>query len=343
MNLTVTRRKPITVSSGAMIRTRYLNPSQSLPLVIEPAVDQVDLFRWARESRDFVQAQLLQHGAILFRGFPVSTVEQFHLLVQCIATEPMEYKERSSPRSQVGDNIYTSTDYPANESIFPHNEHSYSQTFPLKLFFWCDVPAQLGGETPLGDTRRIYHRIPAEVRNKFEKHGWMFVRNFNNGFGLPWQKVFQTEDKSTVEAYCQKSDIEWEWREGGRLRTRQVRPAVFQHPHSHETVWFNHATFFHISTLKESMSSALRSDYRDDELPNNTFYGDGSPIPDEVMTTLRNAYLHEMTAFPWEAGDVILLDNMLTAHAREPFSGPRRILVAMAEPCQASSAMKASV
>jgi len=337
MNFAISKRKTLTVSQEALVQSRLLHPAQDLPLVIEPGIGQVDLFAWAEENRDFIQAKLMSHGAVLFRNFSIVTVESFHLLVKKIAREALQYKERSSPRSEVGENIYTSTDYPADQSIFPHNEHSYSLTFPLKLFFWCQIPAQLGGETPLGNTRKIYHRIPREIREEFAAKGWMFVRNFNTGFGLPWQTVFQTSDRTAVQEYCTKAGIEWEWRDGDKLRTRQVRPAIVKHPVTCEPVWFNHATFFHITTLQPQFVTTLRSDYAEDELPNNTFYGDGSSIPDDVIGVLREAYAQEMISFPWQAGDVVLIDNMLTAHARAPFVGPRRILVAMAEPCDAKS------
>ncbi|HSK76265.1 MAG TPA: TauD/TfdA family dioxygenase, partial [Thermoanaerobaculia bacterium] len=228
--------------------------------------------------------------------------------------------------------VYTSTDYPAAETIFPHNEHSYAKRFPLKLFFSCVVPPETGGETPVGDTRRIFARIDPEVRERFARSGWMYVRNFHPGFGLAWQTVFQTDDRAKVEAYCRDAGIDFEWREGDRLRTRQVRPATAVHPRTGETVWFNHATFFHVSTLSPAIREPLLRDFGEDDLPNNTYYGDGSPIEPEVVEHLRRAYLDEMTEFPWDRGDVLLIDNMLTAHARNPFTGPRKIAVAMADP-----------
>ena len=340
MKLKIAERKTVTVSSSDLVHRRLLQPGLHLPWVVEPALAGVDLFAWVADHRKQLQSELLHYGAILFRGFPIKEVADFHHLVTAVAGEPLEYKERSSPRSQVAENIYTSTDYPANESIFPHNEHSYSHTFPLKLFFWCDVPAQQGGETPLGDTRRVYRRIPGRVRERFAEKGWMFVRNFNTGFGLPWQTVFQTSDRKAVESYCEQAGIEWEWRSGDQLRTRQVRPAAVKHPSTGEMVWFNHATFFHVTTLKASVRDELRSEYGEEDLPNNTFYGDGTPIPDETMALLRDAYTQEMIAFPWQAGDVVMIDNMLTAHARAPFVGPRRTLVAMAEAFQASSLLR---
>jgi alpha-ketoglutarate-dependent taurine dioxygenase len=331
----VARRREVNVTLSGLVRTSYLHEGSTLPLVIQPAMNDVDLCNWAENSRGLIQTELDRHGAILFRDFPIATSDHFHLLVRKIAVEPMAYQERSSPRTKVGDNVYTSTDYPATESIFPHNEHSYSNHFPLKLFFWCEIAAEQGGETPLGDTRKIYKRIPRAIREKFAEKGWMLVRNYNSGFGLPWQTVFQTEDKAAVEEYCRKACIDWEWREDGKLRTRQVRSAIARHPHTEELVWFNHATFFHVTTLKSSVASALRANYAEDELPNNTFYGDGSPIREDEVAILRQAYLDEMVSFPWQAGDVILIDNMLVAHARGPYAGSRRILFAMAEPTDA--------
>jgi hypothetical protein len=69
-----------------------------------------------------------------------------------------------------------------------------------------------------------------------------------------------------------------------------------------------------------------------EELPRNAFYGGGAPIESAVLDEIREIYRQEAVAFPWQAGDVLMLDNMLAAHGRNPFDGPRKILVGMAEP-----------
>jgi alpha-ketoglutarate-dependent taurine dioxygenase len=303
-----------------------------LPLVLTAAVPEVDVFSWAEGQRGAIEEKLRRHGALLFRGFGVSGTDGLQRFVRAVCGDPLEYRERSSPRHELADRVYTSTDYPSSETIFPHNEHSYAKRFPLKLFFSCVIPAETGGETPVGDTRRIFARIDPEVRERFARRGWMYVRNFHPGFGLSWQTVFQTDDRAKVEAYCRDAGIDFEWRDGDRLRTRQVRPATAVHPRTGETVWFNHATFFHVSTLSPAIREPLLRDFGTDDLPNNTYYGDGSPIEPEVVEHLRRAYLAEMTEFTWGQGDVLLIDNMLTAHARNPFTGPRKIAVAMADP-----------
>jgi len=305
--------------------------ARTLPARIEnddPSVDTVD---WLRAHRDSLEEQLLASGAVLLRNFGVDTPDRFQEVVAGLDERTLEYNERSSPRTQVLGNIYTSTDYPPQYRIYLHNESSYSSHWPLRLFFCCTIPAATGGETPLADSRRIYERVPAEVRDRFASRGVMYVRNFNPHMGLSWSTSFQTDDRAAVEEHCRQAGIRYEWLPGDRLRTRHVRPAVARHPVTGEWSWFNHATFFHVTTLEPMMRDLLLASYAEEDLPNNTYYGDGSPIEEEVLTELRRIYEEETVAFPWQRGDLLLVDNMLVAHGRSSFSGQRKVLVAMSQ------------
>lgn len=323
------RRKPSRLSPETLVRAAPLEPGGGLPLLIESTLAELELGDWAAGNRDAIEADLLRHGGILFRGFKPGGLPAF---VSAVSTTPLEYNERSSPRSQVGKNVYTSTDYPADQSIFLHNENSYQQTWPRKIFFYCDTPAERGGETPIADCRKVYEFIPPAIRQRFEAVGWMYVRNFGGGVGLPWQAVFQTDDRAAVESYCLANGIEAEWLDGDRLRTRARRRAVVTHPDTHERLWFNHAAFFHVSTLEPAVREPLLVEFGEKNLPANSYYGDGTPIEPHVLDALREAYRRATVLFPWRRGDLLLLDNMLAAHGRMPFAGPRRILVSMAEP-----------
>jgi alpha-ketoglutarate-dependent taurine dioxygenase len=302
-----------------------------LPLVIEPNPERLDITTWAARNRDFIETQLLHHGGILFRGFEITTPGAFEQLCRAISTELLEYNERSSPRTQVSPNVYTSTDYPANQSIFLHNENSYQRTFPQKIFFFCLTPALSGGETPIADCRKVFQRINPKVREHFLEKGWKYVRNVGDGLGLPWQTIFQTQSPEVVERECLRKGIKVEWKDDQRLRMSTVLPAVVKHPQSGELSWFNHATFFHITTLDPVLREVLLEEFAEEDLPTNTYYGDGSRIEPEVLEELREVYRQQTVSFPYRAGDVMLLDNMLTAHGRAPYSGTRKILVAMAD------------
>ncbi|MGH9552808.1 MAG: TauD/TfdA family dioxygenase [Terriglobales bacterium] len=309
-----------------------LAPGQKFPMVLGPAAPGVDLLSWARSSRGFIEQNLLERGGILFRGFGAQSPQVFEEFIKVVSGETLEYRERSSPRSAVAGNIYTSTEHPPDQHIFLHNENSYAGTWPLKIFFCCVTAAQQGGETPICDVRRVYHRIAPGVRERFEQKGVMYVRNFSEHIGLSWKTVFQTEDRALIEQYCRNAGYEFEWRESNRLRTKRVAPAVARHPQTGEHVWFNHATFFHLSTLEPAVRGALRAQFAEEDLPNQTYYGDGSPIEDVVLGALRTVYYEETVKFPWQVGDVLALDNMLAAHGRTPYSGARKILVGMAQP-----------
>ncbi|WP_392481081.1 TauD/TfdA family dioxygenase [Nostoc sp. C110] len=329
--LRITKRQGVNVSPAELIKAVPLVAGNSLPLLIQPTVDAVNLVAWAASNRELITNHLFKYGGILFRNFQVKNYLEFEQFIKSVTGELLEYRDRSSPRSPIQGNIYTSTDYPANSSIFLHSELSYAKTWPLKIFFFCIQPAQQGGETPIADTRKLLQRIDGKICDRFSQKGVMYVRNFGDGFGLPWQTVFQTTNPSEVEAFCRSNGIEFEWKEGNRLRTRQVRQAVATHPHTNELVWFNHAAFFHISTLEPSIRKPLLAEFPESDLPHNTYYGDGSAIEPAVLDEIRSAYQQEMVIFPWQAGDILMLDNMLTAHGRMPFVGARKIAVGMAE------------
>lgn len=324
--LNFNRPKSISVSLDQLVKTE-----NNFPLVIKPTVEGVDLTAWAASNRALIESHLSLHGALLFRNFNVQDVSEFERFIAATSSEWAEYREAATPRSRISDNIHTSTEYPPDQYIFLHNENSHCDSWPLKIYFYCVQPAQQGGETPIADCRTIFKRIAPAIRERFLAKKVLYVRNFGDGLGFPWQTVFKTNEKAGVEDYCRKAGITAEWKENDRLRISYVREAIAEHPQTRQPTWFNHATFFHVSTLASSVREALLAQMPETDLPYNTYYGDGSPIESSVLDELRAIYRDETIATPWEQGDVLMLDNMLVAHGRAPFSGPRKILVGMSD------------
>ena len=325
------RRKAVRLSQQEMINTYYLRPEKTPPLVMEPALAGVDLLSWAGGQREFLNSCLLKDGAILFRNFELKSASEFEELIRSLSGELLEYHDRSTPRRPVSNNIYTSTEYPSDQSIELHNECSYAHAWPMRIFFHCVSPAERGGETPIADCRKVLERISPQTRKHFMEKKVMYVRNFDAGYGASWQSVLGTEDRAAVEEYFRINRVEYEWQGASRLKTRQVRPATARHPQTSETVWFNQVTAFHVSTLDAATRKMFLEELSEENIPKNAYFGDGSVIEARLLEELREAYGRETVAFAWQAGDVLMLDNMLVAHGREPFTGPRRIVVTMAD------------
>jgi alpha-ketoglutarate-dependent taurine dioxygenase len=304
---------------------------QTLPYVVTGERPGENLVKLIGADQDRLRHLLVTHGALLFRDFDVDDVAAFESVVRAMSGEPMTYNERSSPRHAIKGNVYTSTDYPADEEIFLHNESSYQAAWPRLLYFYCEREPSSRGATPLADVRRVFRAIDPGVREEFMRRGWMLTRNYRGNVGIPWPEVYGTQDRSEVDRYCADRGIGTQWFGPDHLRTTAVRRPAHPHPDTGEDVWFNHITFFHVSTHNEEVREGLLAMFGEDGLPIHTYYGDGAPIPDDVVAHLRDCYRAERRRFDWRQGDVLVVDNMLTAHGREPFDGPRRIAVAMCE------------
>ncbi|HKS27417.1 MAG TPA: TauD/TfdA family dioxygenase [Pyrinomonadaceae bacterium] len=279
-----------------------------------------------------LQEKLLTHGALLLRGLAVLTATELASFVRSFSGKPLlDYAGGASPRIKLCQGVYTSTEYSESVTLNLHNELSYTYRWPSRLFFCCVVPAKTGGETPIADSRSILEAIDRKVLEKFKAKQVRYVRNLTSeaGSGFSWQDAFETFDKSAVEDYCLRGGIDFSWREDGRLRLSEVRPATARHPMTEEEVWFNQADGFHPSALDKETYEALCSTTSEEDFRLNAYYGDGTGIEPGALAHVREVMRREMVPVSWQAGDILILDNMLAAHGRMPFKGPRKILLAM--------------
>jgi alpha-ketoglutarate-dependent taurine dioxygenase len=307
---------------------KNLDASQKLPLIIEPPSgakmpQSAELIK----MRDFFVSELLIFGALLFRGFDIETVEQFENFARLFSEKDLlDYAGGVSPRVSIGKGVYTSTEYPPNLGLSLHNELSYSANYPQRLYFFCAVAPEIGGETTIGDSRKILQNINPEVVDLFKKKKVRYDRNLSGevGTGYSWQDAFETDDEQTVENHCRKIGAEYEWKSDGGLRVSQVRPATIIHPQTDEEVWFNQADGFHPSNLDRETYELMNGNFR-----LNACFGDGSPFDVSMLEHIRAVLREETIPVKWRKGDILVVDNILAAHGRMPFNGARKIVLAM--------------
>ena len=308
----------------------WLEHGQSLPLVVTPRVPE-PIHALDQGFQQRLSEALLQAGGILLRGFTVPTPLDFRKFAASFGMPLASYEFGSTPRTKIFPGIYSSTEYPAHQSIPLHNEQSYTRQWPARIWFHCITPAATGGETPIADSRLVFQRVPQPIRDSFLHRELLYVRNYSEALDVTWQRVFNTEDRDKVEQYCAANQIECEWKADGELRTRQRCQSAIRHPVTDEWVWFNQAHLFHISSVEPGIRDSLLQAVGEQNLPRNVYFGDGSPIDDASLDCIRETYRDTAVTFPWQAGDILMLDNLLVAHGRTAFTGNhRKIIVAMA-------------
>ena len=312
----------------AQVKTSFLQAGREFPLVIEPAAAGLDMAEWARRERGYIADMLCKHGGVLFRNLGLRTPAEFEAFAEAI--EPELYGGYGDlPKNEGGKNTYRSTPYPEKEMILFHNESAHMERWPRKQWFFCELPSPVGGATPIVDCREVYRRLPAELAQRFEQRQLMYVRTFTERLDVSWRDFFKTDDRSAVEARLQAAGTQFHWLPGDELQTRTLCPAVITHPQTGEKVFFNQVQLHHVSCLDPSVRRDLLAMVGMERMPRHVTYGDGSEIDAQTMALVGQLYEQCAVRFTWQQGDVVMLDNMIAAHARDPYEGPRKIVVAM--------------
>ena len=287
---------------------------------------------WAGEHRDALRAVTAEHGSVLVRGLGLRDATETGAVFRQLATGLMTEREAFASRRTYADGVYSSSKWPPNQPMCMHHELSYTLEFPGLMLFACLTAPASGGATAVSDAPTVLDALPAELVSRFEREGWLLTRNYNDDIGASVDDAFGTDDRGAVESYCRANAIEFEWQPDGGLRTWQHRSAVVHHPVTGQRCWFNQIAFLNERTLDPEVREFLVDMYGADALPFNTRFGNGSPVSEDVVELLNEVYEAHTIREPWQAGDLMLVDNVRTAHSREPYEGPREVLVAMADP-----------
>ncbi|MYW64190.1 TauD/TfdA family dioxygenase [Streptomyces sp. SID8379] len=287
---------------------------------------------WAARHRDHLRAAVAEHGCLLVRGLGLTGPDTAGAVFRRVARTLMPDREPFAPRRSYGDDVYSATKWPPTQQMCMHHEVSYAVEFPGLMLFAClEAPAS-GGATGLADAAAVLDALPAGLTKRFEQEGWLLTRTYHDEIGASVAEAFGTDDRDAVAAYCREQAIDFAWRPDGSLRTRQHRAAVLHHPVDGRRVWFNQIAFLSEWTMEPEVREFLVEEYGVDGLPFNTRYGNGDPIDEDVVRALNEVYEAHTVRTRWASGDLLLVDNVRTAHSREPFDGPREVLAALADP-----------
>lgn len=271
---------------------------------------------------------LVREKAVVLRGFAV-TQDSYDALADLLLPDRLAYVHGNSPRTKVGRNLYTSTEYPAEYEISMHNEMSYAAFWPSRILFHCAIAAETGGATPVVDGHLWLESLDTEVREAFAG-GVRYTQNLHDGvgFGKSWQATFETDDREVVEEFLTGTGAEHQWLSDGTLRVSLLCRSTLAHPVTGTEVWFNQADQFHPAGLGED-AAVLAAVVPEDELPQHAVFADGSPIPDAYIRHIQATGMRLAVDVDWQVGDLLLVDNVAVAHGRRSYTGQRRILVAM--------------
>lgn len=342
--MSITSEAPV---KSQKLRTHFIN-DQRLPLVVEPAApmkDIEDFNHYLRQNNAFLKENLLKYGGLLFRNFPVRSENDFSEVIQHLNTGNfINYIGGDSPRTIIKDGIYTSTEAPPWLKIPLHNELSFVKYYPKHIYFYCHIAPQDRGQTIIADSRTIFKNVDPKIRKiltdkkikyiscYYHKSKFMDFVNWLQPSHKSWLQVFETSDKREVERLCRENEFGLEWNQNDWIRISQIRPAVIKHPDTQEDVWFNQAHLFDFSPKMLGFWKYLGAKLlycRKHMRLHEVFFADGSRIPRKYLSHIMDVLDANTIAFPWQQGDVLVLDNVLAMHGRAPFTGKRRVMTAM--------------
>lgn len=348
--------RPRQEQSGSVV-SEILFPDQQFIMSIRPENPEVNLFTWITEHEEFLADSILKYGGLRFSGFnltPADFAKASNLILpNDVSCE--SYVGGMSPRTQVKDELFLSTLLPKKAVLGQHHEMSYMSHSPSKILFYCETPPTSGGQTTICFNRQFMKKIDPAIPKRFADRKVKYVRNYiaQSAMGIAWQKSFNTDDRATVEDFCKQSGLTCEWRYGDRLRTWNVGQGMIVHPITKENLWYNHSYMLNLASSSHpsqlspclrqflpSMSSQEVENFKNtplDEMPHNTFYGDGKPIELSILEEIHAVYESETRAFDWKKGDFMVLDNKLVSHGRNSYEGDQRRILAILKDRKLSS------
>lgn len=285
---------------------------------------------WIRQHRERIDEALWSDGHVLFRDFDVGGLDGFEASAAS-ACDALYRHYGDLPLASASENVYFATPYPRHLEIRFHNEASHTQTWPSRQLFFCLEPASEGGEWTLSDGRKVIECLPAEMLDRFRELGLVYRRRFIRGLDASWEQFFKVGSLQELREKIAPTGHEIDAISENDLTVSYRTHALLQIPERDTEAWFNQILLHHPDALPTEVDALLSKHFRRDQFPRTVFFGDGSPIPAEWVRTIDRVLTECAIRIETQAHDVLLVNNLLMAHGRLPYSGNRQVRVALGD------------
>jgi hypothetical protein len=299
------------------------------PLTIQSSEDSP--FDWLLEVADDIRSTVRTQGAALIRGLPIREPGDLTIARKALCVSPYRATELFGQRTGYGDGVTSPIEWPAERELCPFQEETFSAVVPSIALTACVRPPETGGEACISDSRELLRHLPDDIVRRFRESGWMLTRVFRDEFGMKWRDAFGLDSYDALIELFAKTGVDHTRISNGGLRTVRWRPATVVHPATGEECWFNQAAFFNSASLEPRDLAVLRRAFGPD-IPTETSYGDGSPLTEDEVFAIHEAYARTSAAIQWQAGDLIVADNILTAQGHQSYTGKPLFFTCLGDP-----------
>ena len=283
-------------------------------------------------SKTVVSDLINPYGFVVFRGYDVSSDQEFHDFIECFGLPNFTYAESFSNavRRNRTPRVFTANEAPPEIEIFLHHEMAQTLVFPGQLFFFCEQAPTGGGATPIGRSDLALVELEKARPNFVAKLRSLGVRYRNampesadlaSGQGRSWRDTLNVADRKQAEQRLTELGYNFRWLDDGRISVQTPALLAVDEFGRGKDVFFNQIV----------AAAAGWTNDESDEDP-RLCYGDYSRIDQADLDAAIAASYEHTVDLEWQTGDIALLDNLKVMHGRRPFSGSRSILASLCTP-----------
>lgn len=306
------------------------------PLILSPSNTSSSnfdtLLDYIKNNHSEILQQTLTFGALLFRGWQDISPNDFAIFSESLGLKKYQYIGGAAPRKNiVRDVVFTTNESPPTEPIPFHHELAQSPNPPDYVLFYCEIEPSEGGETPIILSNEVAeymkYKYPIFTK-KISELGIQYIRimpeidDNTSPIGRSWKKTFLCETREEAEKEMTRIGTKWEWLDNNDLKTiTSILPVL----HKDERI------------KKDIFKNALVAAYTGwVDIRNNpkksVQFGNGQFLSDDegkILENIESFMIDKRVCFKWLKNDILLIDNGVSMHSRNPFTPPRRILASL--------------